>query len=151
MQQLRLISHAISSPASSEILASSASWRRQIWSIQYFNIKIIRSWAEKRYLHPLKKVLFSGNRKKNKHVARYRRKDRKWLPTEVLNLLHTSPLSTLCQVTVPHIACKIQGSEVAGEDYYRLRSGREDSSFNYEFCAILPPPLKFKALHFIFT
>lgn len=73
------------------------------------------------------------------------------MPTKVLHLLHTSPLSTLCQVTASHRACKIQGSEVAAEDYYKLRSTREDFSFNYELPAISLPPLKFQALHFIFT
>lgn len=58
MWQLRLISHAISSSASSEILASSGRGTRQTGSIKYFNTKIIRSWAEKSYLHPLKKYFF---------------------------------------------------------------------------------------------
>lgn len=73
------------------------------------------------------------------------------MPTKVLNLRHRSPLSTVSQVPASHTARTSRGSEVAPEDYYKLRSGREDFSFNYKLPAISPPPLKFKALHFIFT
>ena len=149
MWQLRLISDAISNSASSEILANSPGRRRQTWWIQYFNSKTIRSWAEKMCLHHLKKYSFLVAGKE--HVGCHRWKERKPRPTKVLNLLHASPLSTLCQVTASHKACKIQGSEVAAEDGYRSRSGREDFSLNYELPAISPPPLKFQALCFIFT
>lgn len=119
------------------------------WWMQYYNIRIIGGWAERRCLHPLQKYSFPVTGKNQ--AGCHGRKERKPLPTKEVNLPHASLLRALCQATASHAARKMQGSEVAAGDYSKLRSGRKYFSFNYELPAISPPPLKFKALHFVFT